>query len=170
MVQQIVMQALQQYEQSKQEEPKSLVETLNIRFTDLPEDAKQQALAQLGLESSMPTPQAQTMEINATKASLDVARTAHDQTMAMHQAAQPQVEPSADGKTSQPAASKPEQSQESQPSPLDEPLNEDETQFVEALMQNDIDEGTIEQAIVMKRRGMPMDQIIATIGAKTYAS
>lgn len=169
MVQQMVVQAIQQYDQSKQQQPKSLSESLQIKFADLPEDAKQQVLAQIGIQSQMPTPAAQNQELAATKVGLEVAKTAHDHTLALHQAAQPQPQPQP-GQNGQPTMGQgPEDAQEGPQSGQDEPLNPDEQQFAEALMHKGFDEGTVEQAIVLKRRGLPVEQIIRVIGAKQHA-
>ena len=98
---------------------------------------------------------------------MDINKTAHEQAMAMHQAATPE----------QPAGgeSTPKQSPQQQTAPqggqpdqqgMDGPLSPDEEQLVHALTMRGYDENDVEQAIVMVRQGMTLPEVIQAIGAK----
>jgi len=83
-----LVQAQQQAAQPPPQQPKSLMEELSIKFTDLPEDAQSAVLQQLGLPSDQPTPTAKDTLIKGLKAVTDTAKKGHDMTMDKISAAQ----------------------------------------------------------------------------------
>jgi hypothetical protein len=176
LVMQTVQQAMQQAEEAKKQQPKSISESLQIKFADLPEDAKQQVLQQIGIQTTMVTPQTQKdnadMVLKADKQAHDtqLAVASHDhsveqakaqQELSQKQSAQQQTAATAKQQsgtdTEQPVAGQ---------LPQDGALSPDEQEFVEALLNRNFEENDVEQAVVMKRQGMPLEQIIQTLGAK----
>jgi hypothetical protein len=101
---------------------------------------------------------------------LKADKQAHDNHMAMHNATKPEPQPQgANGKqgSKAPSAQPPANEQPAaQPLNGDTGLDADETEFVHALFQRGFNEQDAEQAVVMKRQGVPLEQIIQTLGAK----
>jgi hypothetical protein len=87
---------------------------------------------------------------------------AHDTNLSIHTATQPKEQ-------AMPGETAPKKAEQTEETPSSGDYTDDELQFGEALMHSGFDEGSIEQAIVMKRQGMPVEQIIATLGAKAHA-
>lgn len=103
-----------------------------------------------------------------TKTALDIHNTAHAQTMDMHNAVQTAMTPD-------PAQA--EQVQAPQPAPAPAPQNgqypaasdphtPEEQKIVEALLQRGYSEQDVEQALVMLRNRVPVDQIMRALGSK----
>jgi hypothetical protein len=201
MVQQMVMEAMQQAEEAKKQQPKTIAESLAIKFSDLPEDAKQQVLEQIGIHSTMPSPSHidQTNKIldsahndqhaqdvhqfNVDKAAVDTLQ-ADGQQQQDNQMAQAQQDQSAqqaeqDNQLKQQQANSPESSENGkvgdspsqlstgqQPLSGDQPLDPEEEQFVHMLTLHGFDENDCEQGILMRRQGMPDQQILELLGRR----
>ncbi len=76
-----VAQAQQQANQPQQEPPKSLVESLQIKFTDLPDDAQSAVLQQLGLPADQPTQSAKANLLKGLNEVTKTTKTGHDMQM-----------------------------------------------------------------------------------------
>jgi hypothetical protein len=60
-----------------------------------------------------------------------------------------------------------QQSQPRQPQQTPDPsMTPEETELVETLLTRGFNENDVEQAVMMTRQGMPLEQVIQTIGAK----
>jgi hypothetical protein len=183
MVQQLVMQTVQQAMDAQKQQPKTIAESLAIKFSDLPEDAKQQVLKQIGINSTMPSPQhidqsnkvidsahnaqhaQDTHDFNVQKAAVDTIQNAGQQEQS-HQLAQQQAD------SAQQASQDPSEPTNEQPAdqPLDGSLTPGEQTIVHELLTRGFDENDAEQAITMLRQGVPEGQIIQTLTAKQGAA
>lgn len=191
MVMQIVQQALQQQQaQDISQHPLiKLMAALKMTMADLPEDSKQELLRAIGLPSNMPSPTQQNIALKQQQQTADTVlkadKQAHDTTLAVQQQAhtqaqdgmnmaqqamQPQNPPEAAETPQQEAQESPQQQmQEVQQDTANAPLSPQEQQLAEQLIQRGFNDSDVEQAIVMQRQGVPIQQVIATLGAK-YAS
>jgi hypothetical protein len=172
MMQQVAQQVVEQAMQAKDQQ-KPLYESLQIKFADLPEDAKVQVLAQIGIQTNELSPQQQTIDQNATKTALEVQKTAHQHVMDAHNAVQGAQQHQQDQQFQAEQAAQQPQKPSSQPSspdtqaaPLDAALSDQEQQIAAALMHRGFNEQDVEQAIVMLRQGVPPQQIDQVLGAK----
>lgn len=163
MVQQMVAEAVQQGKQAQQEDPTlQLIKALGLKFNDLPEQARQIVLAHTGLQSDQATPAAENQQ-------LEISKTAHQHGLEFHNATQPEQPQTPTG---QPGQAQPAQDQgQSQPAPQDQPqpdhpLDQNEQQLATVLFHRGFSETDVEQAIVMLRQGIPLEQIIQTLGGK----
>ena len=163
MIMQMVQEAVGQAMQAQKPPEKPLHESLNIKYADLPEDARRQILEGLGIQSQSPFPvdqvfdqKQQALDHTATKTALDVEKTAHQQTLDMHNASTP---------TPVIETTEQEAPEEVEPIP-DGPLEAGEQEIVTALLQSGFDENDAEQAIVMLRQGVPEEEILQTLQAK----
>lgn len=127
----------------------------------------------------------QAMDQSGVKTALEVAKTAHSHTMDTHNAAVAASAPPEvpnDGSSPQDEQAEPPQTMaaEQQPAPappdtggqapaLTDALSPEELQVAHALLSRGFSEADIEQAIVMLRQRVPIDQIIKVLGAKNNA-
>lgn len=153
MVAQMIQEAMQAQKAQGEDPMLQLIKALGMKFNDLPEGARQLVLEHTGFNTGEPTPQDRKDDIET----LDAINRA---------------DPKDD---MQPGAQKPGGANKQNPmspamspqQPQQEPgLDDDETEFAKALFNRGFEENDVEQAIVMKRQGMPVPQIIQTIGAK----
>lgn len=117
----------------------------------------------------------QATDQHATQTAIDVAKMAHEHTLGMVQALTPAEgtgEQTPPGQTSptQKDVHQPAQPQQQQLPQDDGPLSQQEQQVAVALMHRGFSEGDVEQAIVLARQGMPLDQVVQTLGAKYAAA
>jgi hypothetical protein len=188
MVQQMVMETVQAaLAEEKAKKPEvdpqmELIKALGIKFDQIPEGARQQILESLGFNTGEMTPveQKQALEqLSALNAADDherapeMAQQDRDfQSEQADKAAQQQADKAAEQQAKQAQASQTatantsapqEQPQEPQ---LDATLAPEEQELVEALLQRGFNEDDVEQAVMMTRAGMPLEEVIATLGAK----
>lgn len=165
MVQQMVEQGIQQYDQSKKEQPKTIAESLSIKFSDLPEDAKQQVLQQIGITSQMDSPQSidQSIKMQDSQNKADQAERSHGLAESQHNLQT--IQAINQDEQTQTTGSEPEQAD-------DEPdeLQESEQQLVQDMVQRGFDDNDIEQGIIMLRRGMDEQQVMAMLENKKAMS
>lgn len=177
-IQQLVMQTVQealQAEKANKPEPDphmELIKALNIKFDQIPESARQQVLQLLGLDTGDMTPVEQKQALEQLSAlnqaddherAPELAQQDRDfQASQADKAAQQQAQQSQSSPTSQSSAST-AQSQQQTPDPT---MTPEETELVETLLQRGFNENDVEQAVMMTRQGMPLEQVIQTIGAK----
>lgn len=138
------------YEQSKQPDTPApgvgdhpivkLMESLNIKFTDLPEDSQHQLLDQLNLHSEMTTPTAQALQLKASDSAVKVAQLQHQSNMA-------NIQSEADVVNGKDEESMPEMDQE-------------DMQLAQHLQQMGYDDQKIGQAIAMHKHGLPEEEIV----------
>lgn len=173
MIMQMVQQAVQQAMEQQKGAQKQISESIKWTPGDLTPDERAQALAQGGIQ---PDPQGVTpnQDQQATQTALDIAKTSHDHTIGLHNAASsfaqpPQQQAGAPGE--QPSSSShengsPQASPQGSGTPLDAELSPEEESIVHNLLQRGFNEQDAEQAIVMLRQGGDPQQIIKTLGAK----
>lgn len=160
-------------------------DTMNAVLGLLGLPANGQSPAQLNAQSSA-TKAAHDIVTNHAKTALAAAQEAHRQGMEVHktamadvqtgemQPAQPAQPASSGADGSQTAPAQPAQDPQLTPgapgvgdiSHHTNPLNPQETQIAHQLIQHGFSDQDVEQAIVMLRQGMPMQQVIQTLGAK----
>lgn len=157
MIQQMVAEMLKQSQANKAEDPTlALIKALNLKFEQLPEAARQIVLEHTGLGTGDPTPQDRKDDLET----LDALNRADP----LERPPQPQQQLT----TGKPETST--NSQQSQPDPMSDALNPDEQAFASALFQRGFSEMDVEQAIVMKRQGRQLPEIIKVLGAKYVQS
>jgi hypothetical protein len=180
MVQQMVMETVQAaLAEEKAKKPEvdpqmELIKALGIKFDQIPEGARQQILESLGFNTGEMTPVEQKQALEQLSAlnqaddherAPEMAQQDRDfqsqqaDKAAEQQAKQAQASQTATANTSAPQ----EQPQEPQ---LDATLAPEEQELVEALLQRGFNEDDVEQAVMMTRAGMPLEEVIATLGAK----
>lgn len=190
-IQQTVMETVQQAMEQQKQDPKPLADSVKFSPNDLTPAERAQVLEQGGVKAD---PQGHAATPAAVDQAMEIAKTAHSNTMDIHNAAttasQPQpIDPNSPEVIQAKAAAKPAEGgsskttqQSSSSSTANEPqpdpenaqdglheLNPEEQQIVQALLQRGFNEQDAEQAIVMMRNGTPPEEIIATLGAK-YAN
>lgn len=127
------------------EPPKSLLEQLGVKFTDLPEDIKQQIItAELGLVSTQPTP-------GAVDEAIKVSDTETRTAQAAAQMQQPEDQSIA------------ETSDKETQTPQEQPMDED-AMIVEELKQLGLSDDVISRAIELLDQGATEDQVLEAIG------
>lgn len=151
-VQQMIQEALQQEKaQEDQEHPVvKLMKSLNIKFTDLPEDSQHIILDQIGAPSNEPTTTAQELSIKKQDSNVKALQAGHGMAHADNSAMQPDEIGQQDAETPQ-EANGPEEL-----TPEDMPL-------VTMLQERGYDSGQIAKALYLMRQGVPNEQIIAAL-------
>jgi hypothetical protein len=151
-VQQMIQEALQQEKaQEDQEHPVvKLMKSLNIKFTDLPEDSQHIILDQIGAPSNEPTTTAQELSIKKQDSNVKALQAGHGMAHADDSAMQPDEIGQQDAETPQ-EANGPEEL-----TPEDMPL-------VTMLQERGYDSGQIAKALYLMRQGVPNEQIIAAL-------
>lgn len=168
MIQETLAPVLQQIdakinEKQQPDEALELIKALKMNFADLPEGARQIVLTHLNMDTDEATPQDRKDDIET----LDALKRQEPDDPAM--AGDSESEGNGDD------AGHADKSNEGSLAdeygaggndPLYAPLDDEETQVVALLTQRGFSEDDTEQAIVMKRQGYEVEDIIQTLGAK----
>lgn len=192
-VQQMVAEMLQAEKANKQEDPTiSLIKALGLKYDQLPDEARQIVMEQVGFggdeigtnndpiehkqnidtldamnkadaHERQPLLEAESRQFQAGES--EKQRTAEQQRQeAANRAAMQSSAYEQQGKNA--SSAKPAANDD----PLAAAMDENETILAQSLMQRGFTEDDIEQAIVMQRQGMPLEQVIQTLGAKYAAA
>lgn len=187
-IQQMVMETVKQAMDAQKQQPKTIAESMRWTSDDFTAEELAQLKEQAGIQPdpTQPTPAQLT---NQTDNLLKVDKHAHDTNLAVanhghtvnqaqqqnqlsqqqmeQQAAQADQQAKQQAQDSQSSKSAPAASQsQPQQSPVDASMTPEEQQLVEALLQRGFAEQDVEQAVMMTRQGMPLEEVIATLGAK----
>lgn len=176
MVQQVaaetVQQALQEEKANKpQPDPMlDLIKALGLKYDQLPAEARAIVLETTGLGTGSDDP-VQTKhdleKLSALQSAEEFERGPEEKEadrQFQREQSQAQAQSQQNGQSSGPSQS--EGQQTPAPDPLTDSITPDEEQVVSALTDRGFTEDDIEQAIVMLRQGMPLEQVIPTIAAK----
>jgi hypothetical protein len=174
-IQQLVMETVQaalQEEKAKKPEidpQMELIKALGIKFDQIPEGARQQILDSLGFNTGEMTPVEQKQALEQLTA-LNQADD-HERAPELAQQDRDFQAQQADKQSAQQAQTS--QSQETAPAQPEQPQGDtyqspEEEQLVEALLQRGFSEDDVEQAVMMTRQGMPLEEVIGVLGSKQY--
>jgi hypothetical protein len=172
-IQQLVMETVQaalQEEKAKKPEidpQMELIKALGIKFDQIPEGARQQILDSLGFNTGEMTPVEQKQALEQLTA-LNQADD-HERAPELAQQDRDFQAQQADKQSAQQAQTS--QSQETAPAQPEQPQGDtyqspEEEQLVEALLQRGFSEDDVEQAVMMTRQGMPLEEVIGVLGSK----
>jgi hypothetical protein len=172
-IQQLVMETVQaalQEEKAKKPEVDPRLEwikALGIKIEGLPEADRQKLLASLGFDSGEMTPieQKQALEqLTALNQADDHERAPElaqqDRDFQAEQADKQAAQQAQTSQSQETAPAQPEQPQ------VDATLAPEEQELVEALLQRGFSEDDVEQAVMMTRQGMPLEEVIGVLGSK----
>lgn len=178
-IQQMVAEMIQQGQKNTQEDPTlALIKALGLKYEQLPEAARQIVLEHTGFGGDDMTNDPVTQKTNLealdalNKTDAHVRQPILDQQSQEFQASQADKQRQADMQRQETQETQQQQSGEGVELPQsggDTAMNQDEVELATALLSRNFDENDVEQAIIMKRQGMPLEQIIAVIGRK-YAT
>lgn len=151
-----------QKEASPQDHPIiKLMTSLNIKFTDLPEDSKQEVLQIIGIP---------TQELSPTQQNLNMSAIGQQHAIvsadSADQQAQAQMDQSNAQQQAQTATTKPGSKPSSRPTPPKQPsdnITPEDRQFIGQLQQMGLSDQQIGQALAMLHHGMPVGQIMKAI-------
>lgn len=163
-----------------------LMDQLDIKFTDLPEDSKQELLRELGIPSNMPTPQQNDQSLQAISTAHTINQSAQDDAMQQQQmtqqgqqndaqnqlAAQGQQQsaeaaqnPQAASEPAQAAAPAPSLAKPQQPAgqPSDQLTPQDQA-YLQELLKMGLSEQQAGQALALIHHGYAPEDIIKMLG------
>lgn len=192
MIQQVVQEMLQQEKKGTQDDPTiQLIKALSLKYNELPDEARKIVLENTGFGGDEVGTNNDPIEHKQKLDTLDAMNKAdaHERQpmldaenrdfQAQQSDKQLQAQQEAKESVQMQSSEGPEQANENSESsssssagndPMMGAMDEEETQLASALMQRGFNENDIEQAIVMKRQGAPLEQIIQSLGAKYAAA
>lgn len=185
-VQQMVAEMLQADKQQKQEDPTlQLIKALGLKYEQLPDEARRIVLENTGFGGDEvgtrndPVEHKQNMDTldSLNKADAHERQPELDAQAREFQADESDKNRQAEKERAQEQSANAEQGSNdssAQPvaneDPMTAALSEEESTLVTALLQRGFEDNDVEQAVVMLRQGMPLEQVIQTIGAKYAAN
>lgn len=133
-----------------------LMSSLNIKFTDLPEDSKQEVLQIIGIPSNMPSPVANDTTLKAIQTAHDITNSSQEQIN--QQAQMEQGENPAEEQSETP------QQESSESTPADS-LSPEDQQYLQELLKMGLNEQQAGQALALIHHGYAPEDVIKMINA-----
>lgn len=142
-----------------------LMSSLNIKFTDLPEDSKQEVLQIIGIPSQMTSPTGQGLQMQAIDKAHQILQGTESQVNTQNQMTQDAQQGATDGQNGQPDQTDQPQPGDAQPDQQTQQPSPEDQAYLQELQKYGLTPEQAQQALVMLHSGYSVEQVIQLLGA-----